>query len=172
MPRSVPIAGEDVIQGVERFVSAVEDVSLAGVPLLRRLRVDLADLIYLGLHYDYAGQARGEYPRIIFDTEDAGEAVFDELARRLPPQLYWSDLLPLTWETVGDAGVRQLATLVSEAYGHAKFASLLWSATDDDATRRYDWDSTFGIFIAPRALRALVITHEVVRDLEMHAHLE
>ena len=114
----------------------------------------------------------GEYPRITFDTEDAGEAVFDELARRLPPQLYWSDLLPLTWETVGDAGVRQLATLVSEAYGHAKFASLLWSATDDDATRRYDWDSTFGIFIAPRALRALAITHEVVRDLEMYAHLE
>ena len=169
MPQSVPIAGDDVTQGVERFVSDVEDLPLAGVPLLLRLRVALADLIYLGLHYDSAGQARGEYPRITFDNEDAAEAVYDELVRRLPSQIYWSDLLPLTWETVDDACVRQLATLVSDAYGHAKFASLLWRATDDDATRRYDWDSTFGIFIAPRALRALAITHEVVCDLEMYA---
>lgn len=172
MPSSQPIHAEDVIGCIERYVAAVEDTSLAGIPLLRRLRVDLADLICVGLHYGYDGQTRGEYPRITFDTEDAANSVFDNLTKRLPPEIYWSDLLPLTWETVGDSGVRRLSGLISEADGHAKFAMLLWEATDDDPVRRYDWSNTFSIFIAPRAIRALAILHEVVEDLEMYARSE
>jgi hypothetical protein len=62
-----------------------------------------------------------------------------------------------------------LAGYLSEAVAHAKYASLIWEASEDDQLRRYAWDTEFGIFIAPRALRALAVIHEVIRDLEMYA---
>jgi hypothetical protein len=40
--------------------------------------------------------------------EDAWQQTFNELLLRLPRELYWSALLPLTYENVGDQGVRLL----------------------------------------------------------------
>ena len=167
------VTGEAVGTAVRMFIATVDDRSLDGLELLRRLRVDLADLCALGTHYEFSGDiAPGGYPRLGFDTDGFAATAFDALVQRIPPEIYWSDLLPLTWETVGDVGVRMLAAQLSEAVAHAKYASLIWEASDDDELRRYAWDTEFGIFIAPRALSAWRWIHEVVRDLELYARSE
>jgi hypothetical protein len=145
--------GETVDTVVRRFISTVEDRSISGLDLLRQLRVDLADLCAVGVHCEFGGAvAPGGYPRLDFDTEAFAETEFQTLATRIPPEIYrWSALLPLTWESVGDVGVRRLAGDLSEAVAHARYASLIWDASDD-ALRRSAWDTEFGISSLPRVL--------------------
>src|SRR5437667_2390112 len=48
--------------------------------------------------------------------EDGWQQIFNDLLRRLPRELYWSALLPLTYETVGDQGVRLLSEDLADIY--------------------------------------------------------
>jgi hypothetical protein len=56
-----------------------------------------------------AGQAITEFSLVLIFPEDQWVAVRDDLRSRLPPRIYWTALLPLTHETVGDGGNQQLA---------------------------------------------------------------
>jgi hypothetical protein len=85
----------------------VEEQRLAGLALLRRLRVDLADLYAMG----------PLLPRDPGPDNSHFDAVSEEwwittgvgLAKRLSSHMYWTVLLPLTCLTVGDAGTELLA---------------------------------------------------------------
>lgn len=149
-----------------RYVRIVSNQHLDGLGLLRELREVLADLYAIGPrlpdHAPYDDQLRP------FETlpEDRWGQVFNDLARRLPTELYWSALLPLTYETVGDRGVRDLSEDLSDMYMTLENGFQLQRAggTPGELLRWWgSWETNWG----GTAVRTLGVLHEVIVDLDM-----
>jgi hypothetical protein len=77
-----------------------------GLAFLRDLRGTLADMyaVMVKLPAEGISPSSGRW-----QPEPAEDPAFVRLLERLPADLYWSALRPLTWETVGDRGARDLA---------------------------------------------------------------
>jgi Domain of unknown function (DUF5063) len=157
----VPLAG--------RYIEIVQNQELVGLPLLKELRQVLADLYAMGPrlpdHAPFHDQMRH------FETlpEDAWQRIFKDLVRRLPGELYWSALLPLTYETVKDQGVRQLSEDLADIYRWFEdgFRLRRGGGTSQELLRWWgDWETSWG----GTAIRTLRILHEVIVDLEMKVY--
>jgi len=96
---------------VERCLALIQNEEPQHLDLLTQLREALTDLyaalIKLPCLGIYAAQNSPFPPTDSQRREDSG--IRKQLIQRLPPDLYWSDLRPLTWETVGDRGVQLVA---------------------------------------------------------------
>jgi hypothetical protein len=96
---------------VERCLALIQNDEPQNLDLLTQLREALTDLyaalIKLPSLGIYAAQNSPFPPTDPQRHEDSG--IRKQLIQRLPPDLYWSDLRPLTWETVGDRGVQLVA---------------------------------------------------------------
>ena len=154
-----------------RYVEIVQNQDLAGLPLLKELRQILADLYAMGPrlpdHAPFHDQMRQ------FETlpEDGWQQIFGDLLRRLPSELYWSALLPLTYETVGDRGVRQLSEDLADIYGELENGLRLKRAggTSQELLRWWSsWETDWGA----TAIRTLRVLHEVISDLDMNIYGE
>jgi Domain of unknown function (DUF5063) len=153
-----PVAG--------RYVEIVQNKELVGLPLLKELRQVLADLYAMGPrlpdHAPFHDQMRH------FETlpEGGWQQIFNDLLRRLPRELYWSALLPLTYETVEDRGVRQLSEDLADIYSLLENGLRLQrtGGTSEELLRWWgSWETGWG----STAVRTLRVLHEVVIDLDM-----
>jgi len=150
-----------------RYVEIVSNQNLEGLPLLRQLREVLADLYAMGPrlpdHAPFDDSLR------TFETlpTDRWQQVFNDLASRLPKELYWSALLPLTYVTVGDRGVRELSEDLSDIYMSLENGFRLQRAggTPQELLRWWgSWETGWG----SSAIRTLRVLHEVIVDLDMN----
>ena len=84
--------------------------------------------------------------------------------------MYWSELLPLTYETVGDIGTLHVAEDLSDIYIEFMNGFQMESAGGESADLLNwwigDWQYGWGI----TAVRLLAILHEVITDLEAHVY--
>ena len=106
---------------VQRCLDLIEGEEPEGLDLLRQLRLAFTDL--------YAALIKlpgmGIYPAMTWlprtDSQRRDETVTrNQLIQRLPVELYWSALGPLTWETVGDAGVQVVADGLLHLHGELR----------------------------------------------------
>ena len=124
---------------------------------MRKLRSSLADL------YAFIANlpALGVFPSSTSSatkppSEREVRRIGDQLIVRLPANLYWSALLPLTWETVGSKGVQELADALLEVR-----RGLV------ENTTAFLLELELPI-IGRQVLNILAILHEVVSDLEAY----
>ncbi len=160
-----PEAPLGIVELARRYVALTQGVEPRGLELLRQLREVLADLYAALVKLPGLGIEPAPTTGILAVTPDDAP-VQSGLAARIPPGLYWSSLLPLTWETVGDRGVQQLAenltdirhrlrtSLESRDGGHHQHSLLALQLEVPDLCRSI--------------LEALTILHEVVTDLEAY----
>jgi len=144
---------------VRRFV-AVIDGDLAGLELLRELRVALADMYAAGPRLPELPSMCPPEGHVEPVTESKQAALVASVESRLPREMYWSGLLPLTYLTVGDAGVKQFADDLREIY--------FWLAPGFGRNHATvgDWQSYWGM----PTVRCLAVLHEVIGDLEMNLY--
>jgi hypothetical protein len=103
-----------------------------------------------------------------FETlpEGGWRQIFNDLLRRLPRELYWSALLPLTYETVEDRGVRQLSEDLADIHSWLENGLRLQrtGGTSQELLRWWgSWETDWG----NTAVRTLTVLHEVIVDLDM-----
>jgi uncharacterized protein DUF5063 len=149
-----------------RYVEIVQNQDLAGLPLLKELRQVLADLYAMGTRLPDHAPFRDSMPEFETLPEDDWQQIFNDLLRRLPRELYWSALLPLTYETVEDRGVRQLSEDLADMYSWLENGFRLQRAggTSQELLRMWgSWETSWG----STAVRTLRVLHEVIVDLDM-----
>jgi hypothetical protein len=152
---------------VRLFVDLVEGDEPRGLDLLRGLRSALAHIYAAVLRLPEADPTDSMAPWVCVpdaDFEDLGRSA---LRGRIPPELYWSALLPMTWETVGDSGVIRLTNLLAEVYSHLKLTVLRFDRGARDDQLVDEWIAGLIIWGRP-ILQTLVILQEVVTDLESY----
>ena len=149
-----------------RYVLIVQNQDLVGLPLLKELRQVLADLYAMGPRLP--DHAPFHDPMRQFETlpEGGWQQIFNDLLRRLPRELYWSALLPLTYETVEDRGVRQLSEDLADIHSWLENGLRLQrnGGTSQELLRWWgSWETDWG----NTAVRTLRVLHEVIVDLDM-----
>ena len=153
-------------QLVRRYVDVV-DGDVAGIDLLRQLRIALGDLYAMALHQPAPPRSeRSGHLELVSNAKKG--AVAASLERRLPSELYWSALLPRNYADVGDLGVKTLADALGTIYGWlAPGLGLLGKTGSDKELQQwwFEWEAYWG---SP-AVRCIAILHEVIVDLEMYA---
>ena len=148
------------------YTSTVENQRLEGLPLLRELRQALADLYAFGPRLPDHAPFNASVRHFDGVTDDTWQAVFNDLLRRLPRPIYWSGLLPLTYENVGDRGASQLSEDLSDLYRTFDDGFRLQSAggTGQELLQWWgSWETSWG----NTAVRAIGVLHEVITDLDM-----
>lgn len=153
---------------VRAFVDLVEGEEPRGLDLLKRFRLVLADTYAAMLRLPPCGVAPARTVPLSSEDPDALEAkATDALKGRLPPELYWSALLPLTWASVGAVGVERLSAMLAESYSRLKGSVVEFDLGATPAEMFDSWETAL-IFFARPLLQALAVLHEVVTDLEMY----
>jgi hypothetical protein len=99
------------------YVSLIEAEEPRGLALLREFRTVLARLYATLVEFPAQGPSMTTHTR--GSAPDVAH-VESELIGRLPTGLYWSALRPLTWDTVGDRGVRDLAEALVDVWSWVK----------------------------------------------------
>ncbi len=158
-------ASTEAFGALVRSYVGVLDGDVRGLGLLRDLRTALTDLYAAAIHVSPAPPRSGDGS--IHLLEDSRRVEIEaSLQRRLPPEMYWSALLPLTYKTVGNAGVKQLAEDLVEVCGWlAPGLRLLETASPTSQLEDWwfgTWDVSWGI----TSIRCISILHEVINDLE------
>ncbi len=103
-------------------------------------------------------------------TPEAKQAEVEaSLEARLPPEMYWSALLPLTYLTVGNSGVVQFVDELREIYTNVEPGLELF---DDSGitTELVNWWSDGDYSWGPPTIRCIQILHEVIIDLRMNLY--
>jgi len=137
--------------------------------MLRRLREVLADLYAMGPRLpDYAPFA-APVREFVSLADDRWLEIFNDLVRRLPRPLYWSALLPLTYETVGDRGARQLAEDLADIYRNLENGFRLQRA-GGTAQELLQWWGSWETDWGRTVVRTIGILHEVIVDLDMRIY--
>jgi hypothetical protein len=149
-----------------RYIAIVQNQELIGLPLLKELRQAIADLYAMAPRLP--DHAPFHDPMRVFETlpEDGWQQIFNDLLRRLPRELYWSALLPLTYENVEDQGVRHLSEDLADIYSWLEngFRLQRVGGTSQDLLEWWgSWETDWGY----AALRTLSVLHEVIVDLDM-----
>jgi hypothetical protein len=147
---------------VGRCLDLIQGAEPQGLHLLRQLREAFTDL--------YAALIKlpglGIYPALTIrvpptdSQEDEEGGIRNQLIQRLPSELYWSALRPLTWETVADAGVKAIA----DALLDLRRQMLLDARPIPPSLLRDESPELGGPILA-----VLTILQEVVSDLEAYA---
>ena len=148
------------------FRQVIEDPALERVDLLRMLRVTMADLYATALRMPGRPPRTGVPRQFSLLPSDLWVAIRDELMRRLPHEMYWTALLPLTYETVADVGTRQMAEDLSDIYidlGNGFQLQMAGGTSADVLDWWADWDVSWGA----TTVRCLAVLHEVIGDLAM-----
>jgi hypothetical protein len=152
---------------LRRYVSLIETTDSRGLSLLRDLRETLADMYAVMVRLPGPGTSASMGARWGPDPDE--DPAFGGLVARLPDDLYWSALRPLTWETVGDRGARELAGLLIDVVRPSR---KLWARAVADRQKSMN--------VLPLAaadefedlgrpiLEALTILQEVVTDLDAY----
>jgi hypothetical protein len=151
---------------VRRFAEVIAGGNATGLDLLRELRSALADLYAEGPRLPDLPPINGPRARIKLIPESDQEEITASLERQLPREIYWSGLLPLTYLTVGDAGVTQLAEDLCEIYAWLTPGLVLFDANGpirEVVAWWANWETTWGT----PTVRCLKILHEVITDLEL-----
>jgi len=149
-----------------RYIAIVQNPELIGLPLLKELRQTIADLYAMAPRLP--DHAPFHDPMRQFETlpEDGWQQIFNDLLRRLPSELYWSALLPLTYKNVEDQGVRQLSEDLADIYSWLEngFRLQRVGGTSQDLLEWWgSWETDWGY----AAVRTLSVLHEVIVDLDM-----
>ena len=110
-------AEADIAHLIRSYVALIEEPEPRGLELLRGLRGALARLYPSLIGLPSRGPAMTSRTR-----GSASDDLRVELGliARLPPDLYWSALRPLTWDTVGDRGARDLAQTLVDVWSWLK----------------------------------------------------
>ncbi len=103
-----PPTVERLASWVELYLSLVKEDEPRGLALLRAMRQAVADLYAAMVGLRGSGDAPALRSREPASAEREVD-IHSRLLARLPRELYWSALLPLTWKSVGDVGNQQLA---------------------------------------------------------------
>ena len=143
----------------------VEDGSLAGLDLLRRLRSDLADLYAIGPRLPRDRARDRPLPHFELGTQEAWAATKDGLVQRLPSQLYWTALLPRTYLTVGETGTQQLAAEVTDVLEYLE-DGLRLEVAGTPRNQLDWWSGSWEVSWGGITIRVLTVLHEVINDLE------
>jgi hypothetical protein len=152
-----------------RYVEMVQNQDLVGLPLLKELRQVLADLYAMGPRLPDHAPFHDLMRQFVTLPEDKWQEIFSDLMSRLPRELYWSALLPLTYETVGDRGVRELSVDLADIYSWLEngFRLQRTGGTSQELLRWWSsWETTWG----STAVRTLRVLHEVIVDLDMKVY--
>ena len=80
--------------------------------------------------------------------------------------MYWSALLPLTYKTVGNAGVKQLAEDLVEVCGWLAPGLRLLETASATSQLEDCWFGTWDVSWGITSIRCISILHEVINDLE------
>jgi hypothetical protein len=165
---SEPDSVLEFASAVREFVDVIEG-DVAGLQLLRDLRRGLADLYAAALRLPEPPRGKRAGQNIELVTESKGAAIMTSLEMRLPKKMYWSALLPLTYETVGDFGVNELADEVREIYGWLVPGLALMERNGPRAEVE-DWWANWEVSWGWPGVRCMAILHEVITDLEMNIY--
>lgn len=146
---------------VGRCVDLIQGEEPQGLHLLRQLREVFTDLYAaliklpgLGIYPARTSRVR---PTDSHEREESG--IRNQLIQRLPSELYWSALRPLTWETVADTGVQ----VIADALLDLRRQMLLDARPIPPSLLRDEVPELGGPILA-----VLTILQEVVSDLEAY----
>jgi hypothetical protein len=136
--------------------------------MLRQCELALADLYPLVVRVPSLGRSPAmTTPEGIDQSPIPNEGDLEStVAGRLPQDLYWAALRPLTWEDVANTGTTRMAhALVS--IGRV-LTPILWEAATASSNSLLYAFSLDKDDLAQLTLAALTILHEVVTDLEAY----
>jgi hypothetical protein len=151
-----------------RWVEIIEG-DLKGLELLIALRQAMTLLYAAGLQLPEGPEKEPTNRRVRLTPEAKQAEVVASLDARLPPEMYWSALLPLTYLTVGNTGVTQFADDQREIYTLLEPGLELF---DDSGitVELVDWWSDGDYSWGPPTIRCVHILHEVITDLRMNLY--
>jgi hypothetical protein len=149
-----------------RYISLLKDQDPREFELLAQCQVALADLYALLVRVPDLGMSLAmTSPVDPLPLPDEGD-IEPHVAGRLPAELYWSALRPLTWETVGDVGLKQLAlSLVGIWRVLNRIAPTSATDSPDCVLHRFALEKDD---LVQLTLDALTVLHEVVTDHEAY----
>jgi hypothetical protein len=156
----------DLASILRRYVSLIDEDDSVGLAFLRDLRGTLADMyaVMVKLPAEGISPSSGRW-----QPEPAEDPAFVRLLERLPADLYWSALRPLTWETVGDRGARDLAGPLIDV---VRTSRDLWVTAQADLEKSMNVLPLAAAFqfeeLGRPILEALTILQEVVTDLDAY----
>jgi hypothetical protein len=155
--------------GLARRWVEIIDGDIQGLELLVALRRAMTLLYAGGLQLPERPEQKPTDRRVRLTPEAKQAEVVASLEARLPPEMYWSTLLPLTYLTVGNAGVMQFADELREIYANVEPGLELF---DDSGitTELVDWWSDSDYSWGPPTIRCIHILHEVIVDLRMNLY--
>jgi hypothetical protein len=155
--------------GLARRWVEIIDGAMKGLELLIALRQAMTLLYAAGLQLPEAPAREPTNRRIRLTPEARQAEVVAALEARLPHEMYWSALLPLTYLTVGNTGVTQFADDLREIYtllepGLELFddSGITTEVVDSWSNGDYSW--------GPPTIRCVHILHEVINDLRMNLY--
>lgn len=142
---------------------------MSGLELLLALRRAMTLLYAAGLQLPEAPEGKATERQLRLTPEPERAEVVASLEARLPHEMYWSALLPLTYLTVGNAGVVQFADNLGDIYADLEPGLKLFddSGITDELV---DWWSDSDYSWGPPTIRCLPILHEVITDLRMNLY--
>ncbi len=155
--------------GLARRWVEIIDGDMLGLGLLIALRQAMTLLYGAGLQLPERPRQKPTDRRVRLTPEARQAEVVASLEARLPPEMYWSALLPLTYLTVGNAGVTQFADELREIYTELAPGLELF---DDSGitTELVDWWSDGDYSWGPPTIRCIQILREVIVDLRMNLY--
>jgi hypothetical protein len=166
-PTSATSSDADLASILRRYVSLIDEDDSVGLVFLRDLRETLADMYAVMVKLPAEGISPSSGMR--WQPDPAEDPAFARLLERLPAALYWSALRPLTWETVGDQGVRDLAGPLIDV---VRTSRDLWETAKADLEKSMSVLPHVAAFefedVGRPILEALTILQEVVTDLDAY----
>lgn len=151
-----------------RIFTDVVEGRTADLSLCRELRSVLTDLYAAAVHAPELAPTKGQnIPLVEHAARDEIEA---SLRQRLPREMYWTALLPATYETVGDLGVNTMADFLQEIYGWLVPGLSLFEREGPAPEVAAWWFSGWEVHWGSAAVRCIAILHEVIDDLAINLY--
>jgi hypothetical protein len=152
---------------VARYVDVI-DGTVADLSLCRELRSALADLYAAAIHAEEPTHVPPHSIDLV--TQERRNSIELSLSTRLPSDLYWTALLPETYLTVGDLGIKTIAEDLQEVYSSLQPGLTLFASARARTELKDWWFGAWEVSWGSSAARCIDILHEVINDLSINLY--